>query len=480
MTAPPPDPSSPSPAAHLRRDALRILAEGVRAAEPARLVAGALADDPELERWAHEVAGAGAGGRTVLVGVGKAAPAMARGAAHLLGPLLDGGVLLAPHGAVRPQGLPSTMVLRGGGHPLPDAAGVEAAEEIRDLAAGLSNGDRLLALISGGGSALLSLPRPPLDLHGLRSATRLLLESGAPIGVVNRVRARLELLKGGGLAEVAAPARVLGLVLSDIPGGHAELVASGPLSPLPPDAREEAAVRALLRRPEVRDRMPAAVWQVLESEAVRSEVGAPGRGPAAGPDQDAARRGPPTGPPAVLRMVGSGRDAAEGAARAARALGYATRVVTTAFRGEARAVGRGLARMGMAIRDGAAPPRPPACLVLAGETTVHVTGSGSGGRNQEVALGAALALAGWDGIVVASLGTDGRDGPTDAAGALADGTTVSRARAGGRSVAGALAANDAYPLLAGLGDLLRTGATGTNVADLLLVLVSADGRGNSP
>ncbi|MEJ2538672.1 MAG: MOFRL family protein [Gemmatimonadota bacterium] len=173
----------------------------------------------------------------------------------------------------------------------------------------------------------------------------------------------------------------------------------------------------------------------------------------------------------MIRIVGSGSRAVEAAAVRARDLGYRTHILSRKLEGEARNAGRALARVGMAVQDGVAGPAPPACILASGETTVRVTGSGLGGRNQEVALGAALALEGRSGIVVASLGTDGVDGPTDAAGGLADGSSVERARAMGRSVADALERNDAYPVLDALGDLVRTGVTGTNVADLMVVLV---------
>ncbi|HSG48441.1 MAG TPA: DUF4147 domain-containing protein, partial [Longimicrobiales bacterium] len=353
----------------------------------------------------------------------------------------------------RPRWLLPQISLRFGGHPVPDAEGAEASQAVAALVSGLVPGDRLLVLLSGGGSALLTLPREGLSLESLRATTEVLLRSGISIQEMNRVRAALEQLKGGGLARRAGGARILGLVLSDVVGDDPGVVASGPLTERESSPRE---IEDLLQR--------SGCWGDLPREA-RDVLAAPARWVGA-----AARRDHPGDP--VVRVVGGGRTAVDAAAAAAGRLGYATRILTTGLEGEARAAGRGLARVGLAVLDGLSPPPPPACLLAAGETTVHVTGPGKGGRNQEVALGAATALDGRPGVLVASLGTDGIDGPTDAAGAMADGTTVARARGAGLDPWAALDANDAYPLLDALGDLIRTGPTGTNVADLMLVMVA--------
>jgi glycerate-2-kinase len=233
-------------------------------------------------------------------------------------------------------------------------------------------------------------------------------------------------------------------------------VASGPLSP---DASTPRDAEVLLRRRRLFDELPEAVQAHLRAR--RTASASTGTEPA-----DRLR----------VRVVAGGARAVEGAANRARALGYVPHVLTRTLTGEARRAGRGLARVGLAVRDGIGPVRPPACLLAAGETTVHVTGPGQGGRNQEVALAAAIGLEGEQGVVVASLGTDGIDGPTDAAGAWADGDTTARGRAAGLDPLAALAANDAYPFLDAAGALLRTGPTGTNVADLMVVLVAAPAR----
>lgn len=471
-------------------DLRAILRAGLAAVDPARRVAEALAEDPDLVRWAGELAraetapvGAAPRGRTVLVAVGKAALGMTRGAVGVLGSRIDEGIVLVPHapdatppgsgrtrrerdpdaspgeprpGPRRPPWLPGAIELRAGGHPVPDAAGEDAARRIVALACGLGTGDRMLALVSGGGSALLSLPAEGLTLEDLRATTSALLAAGLPIEEINAVRAHLERLKGGGLARHAAPASVLGLVLSDVPGDPPAVVASGPLSPDPRTFRD---VEILLRRRGLWDVLPGPVRAYLAE-------GRRGRLPETPAPGEAIFR------EVRVRVVAGGRSAVEGAATEARRRGYTTHVLSSELRGEARRAGRGLARVGMAVRDGLGPVGSPACLLAAGETTVRVVGSGRGGRNQEVALAAALVLQGVDGVRVAALGTDGVDGPTDAAGAWVDGQTIARGRAEGLDPDEALEQNDAYPFLEAAGALLRTGPTGTNVADLMVVLVA--------
>lgn len=464
----------------LRRDALAILKAALEEVDPVRLVARSLADEPELERWVQGLvasppavaAGVGGhrptGGRTVVVAVGKAALGMTRGALHVLGDALDEGLVLVPRSPETPPGtapprpswLPPQLRLLAGGHPIPDEDGRRGAERVAELARSLGPRDRLLVLLSGGGSALLTLPRPGISLGALQEVTRLLLGAGVPIQELNQVRGGLEVLKAGGLLTMAGPARILALLVSDVVGNDPAVIASGPLSGEPATRRQ---IQILLRRAGVWERLPGEVRSFLQQEG----TGDPGPDPS---PLDEERPLAATDP--VVRVVGAGRTALAAAQAKARALGYTASVVTDRLTGEARRAGAGLARMGRAVQDEVTNLRPPACLLAAGETTVQVRGPGKGGRNQEVALGAALGLDGREGILVASLGTDGVDGPTDAAGALADGSTVTRARAVGLEVADALERNDAYPLLDALGDLIRTGPTGTNVADLMLVLVA--------
>ena len=432
----------------LRRDALAILDAGVNAVEPHRLVRDALGGEPAL----------GSAGGVHLVAVGKAAAAMAAGATEVLGDRIRAGVVLAPRGAI--SGAPSGLRLFEGGHPIPSAEGARGAEAIRELARDLEEGDQLLCLVSGGGSALMTLPAEGVSLADVQVVTDLLLRAGATIEELNCVRKHIERLKGGRLADLASPAEIAALVLSDVVGDPLDVIASGPVTPDPTTFGEAVAV---LDRYGVDDRLPAAIRE-------RLEAGVSGR----------VRETPKADEVCFERVratvIGNNRIAATAALEAAQGLGYATRLLTTQCVGEAREVGRELALLARALECAVDGLTPPACLIAAGETTVTVVGEGRGGRNQEVVLGAALELAGSDRVLIASMGTDGIDGPTDAAGAMADGRSMGRAQERGVDARARLADNDAYGFFEALDDLILTGPTGTNVMDLMLVLVAPEGE----
>ncbi len=432
----------------LRADAEACLRAAVAAVEPEALTAGFLEQHPDLTA----ATGGAVAGRIAVAAVGKAAAAMARGAGKVLGPRL-GGVLIAPEG--QSSGAPGGFEVYGGGHPLPNDEGAEGALAVRRLAAGLGTGDVLLCLISGGGSALMTLPPEDVTLAAVQATTEALLRSGATIGELNCVRKHLDQLKGGRLARLAHPARVVALVLSDVVGDPLDVIASGPVTA---DPTTFAGAVAILERYGVWERVPTPVRRYLDG-------GRAGRAP------ESPKPGEPCFDGVTARVIGSNRLAADAALNEADRRGYATLLLTTWLSGEAREVGRMLAAVGREIDASGEPLPAPACIVAAGETTVTVRGAGRGGRNQEVALGAALALGGTAGILVASMGTDGVDGPTDAAGAVADGATLSRARELGLDAARALADNDAYPFFRATGELIVTGPTGTNVMDVALVMV---------
>ena len=425
----------------LRADALACLRAAIAAVEPERLVRRHL-DSP-----AAAPPGAGA---VRLVAIGKAAPAMARGAEAALGGRLAGGVVVSPpasEGAV-----PAGCRLIAGGHPVPDAGSVAGGRAVLELAEALGADDHLLCVISGGGSALMTLPPDGVSLGDVQATTSGLLRAGATIAELNAVRKHLDRLKGGRLARAAAPARTLALVLSDVVGDPLEIIASGPLSPDPSTFGD--AVEVLRRR---------STWQEV-SQSVRRHLDAGLRGEI----EESPKAGDRCFDRVVAHVVGNNELAARAAASEAERRGYAARLLTTELTGEAREAGAELARRALDERSRSS--SGPACLVAAGETTVTVTGGGSGGRNQELVLGAARALDGSDGVLLASAGTDGIDGPTDAAGAVADGATLRRAAELGLDAEAALADNDAYPFFQALGDLIVTGPTGTNVMDIQVVL----------
>ena len=347
---------------------------------------------------------------------------------------------------------------------MPDARGLAAAAEVEALARDLGRDDLLLVLLSGGASALLPSPAEGVTLEDKARTTALLLRAGATIHETNAVRKHLSWLKGGGLARAAAPARVVTLVLSDVVGDDLSTIASGPTVPDPTTFSDALVV---LRRRGVLDDVPASVRARLQDGA-RGELPETPK-----PGEAVFRR-------VATRIVGSNRLSVEAAAREARRQGLRPLVLTTRLEGEAREAARVLVAVLRECVESARPVAPPLCLLAGGETTVTVRGDGQGGRNQELAVAAALALDGFPvPAVVASLATDGVDGASDAAGGIADDTTVSRAAALGLAPATAfLAASDTRNYLGPLGDLVVTGPTGTNVVDLVILLAgSPAGRG---
>ena len=435
----------------LRADARACLDAAIAAVDPARLVTELFDRHPEALPGTDPVH---------VVAIGKAAVAMARAASESLGPRVAGGVVIAPPDTE--MGSLGNLETHHGGHPVPTEGSVRGGLAVAGLADSLRENDELLCLISGGGSALMTLPPPGVALEDVRETTSLLLRAGATIDELNCVRKHLDRLKGGRLAQTAAPASTLALLLSDVLGDHPEVIASGPLSP---DSTTFAEALAILGRRQVRDRTPLSVLTYLEGGVHGSVPESPG------PDA-------PCFDSVDVRIVGNNRLAAHAALLEAERLGYRASLVSTTLSGEAREVGHMLAARGLALKDQATGSRGrddavplPACLIASGETTVDVRGTGRGGRNQELVLGAALALHGSGPLVVASLGTDGIDGASHAAGAFADETTIIRAQLLGLDAIAALTANDSTPFFEALGDLIVTGPTGTNVMDVQVVLI---------
>jgi hydroxypyruvate reductase len=382
---------------------------------------------------------------------------MARAAHEILGPRITSGVVIAPSDTPTDAETPPPRNLRAfrGGHPHPTEGSERGARAVAQLVTELDADDSLLCLISGGGSALMTLPPSGVSLQDVRETTDTLLRAGATIDELNCVRKHLDRLKGGRLAQIAAPAKILGLILSDVLGDHPEIIASGPLSP---DPTSFADALSILDHHQVRDRIPTPALEHLESGARGAVPESPGPEAPYFSDVD-------------VRIVGNNRMAADAALQEAERRGYQTRLLSMTLSGEAREVGRMLAARGLEIRGGRGPIAPPACLIASGETTVNVRGPGKGGRNQELVLGAALALHGSGPLLLASMGTDGIDGASHAAGAFADQTTIARAEALGLDAAGALEANDSTPFFEALDDLIVTGPTGTNVMDVQVVLI---------
>jgi hydroxypyruvate reductase len=392
-------------------------------------------------------------GRLLVVGMGKASGAMAAAVEDALGERVSEGVVAVKDGYLAPT---RRIRLLEAGHPVPDERGAAAALEIRALAEGAGPDDLLLVLISGGGSALTPAPAPPMTLADKQAVTRLLLAAGATINELNTVRKHCSLLKGGQLARAASPARVHALLLSDVIGDPLDVIASGPTAP---DASTFAEALAILERFELRGRAPRAVIDRLERGA-RGEI------------QETPKPGDPLFGTVTNQVVGNNSLVVEAAVARARALGYAPHVLTRSLEGEARDVATRFVALARDIGAGRGPVAAPACVIAGGETTVTVRGTGQGGRCQEFALAAAIELEGVDGAVALAAGTDGTDGPTSAAGALADGQSLARARVLGLDPQARLEANDSHAVFAALDDLVVTGPTNTNLLDVYLLLVA--------
>jgi hydroxypyruvate reductase len=383
-----------------------------------------------------------------VIGAGKASAQMAVAVERVFGDRIAGGLINVKDGHTAPL---ARIELNECGHPVPDARGVEGARRIAEIARGAGEGDLVVCVISGGASALLPAPAVPVTLEDKQAVTKLLLNCGATIHEINAVRKHLSELKGGRLARLAAPARVLSLLLSDVIGDNLDVIGSGPTAP---DASTFAEAYEVLERYRIWNSVPRVVRERIES-GMKGEV------------EDT----PKTLEGVENIVVGSNRLAVRAAAEKARQLGLAPLVLSTYVEGETRDVARVHAAIAKQVRESGEPVAPPCCVISGGETTVTIHGDGLGGRSQEFALQAAMDIAGMPNVVMMSGGTDGTDGPTDAAGAICDGATMRRAGQAGLDANAALKRNDSYHFFDALGDLIRTGPTGTNVMDVRLVLV---------
>jgi glycerate 2-kinase len=382
--------------------------------------------------------------RIVVLGCGKASGAMARAAEDVLGDRIADGFVVVKDGYTAPL---RRIRLAEAGHPVPDARGLAASAHLLELAARARADDLVLFLVSGGGSALTPAPAPPVTLEEKQQVTRLLLAAGATIAELNAVRKHLSRFKGGLLARAAWPATVVTLALSDVIGDPLDVIASGPTAP---DPTTFATALDVLERRGAKTRAAASVRERLEAGA-RGEV------------EETPKPGDRIFDRVTNLVVGNNALITDAAVATAQRLGYQTRFLSRAIQGETREVARELVAKARRLEA-------PACLVAGGETTVTVTGPGTGGRCQEFALAAALALGPGEDVTVLAAGTDGTDGPTDAAGAIVDGGSVERGRTAGVDPVRALADNDAYRFLRASGDLLVSGPTNTNLLDLYVLL----------
>ena len=390
--------------------------------------------------------------RILVVGAGKAGAPMARALEDLLGDRIADGVIVVKEG----HGLPLTHVrIHEASHPVPDERGIKGAEEILSLVTDAGERDLVLCLISGGGSALLVAPAEGVTLEDKQEVTRLLLACGADIHEINTIRKHLSRAKGGGLARFAYPATVVSLILSDVVGDDLNVIASGPTVP---DTATFGDTRRVLEKYDIQDRVPPPV-QMRIDRGVKGDI------------EDTPKAGDPVFQRCYSELVGTNLQALRAAGSQSEELGYRTLILSSTVEGEAREVVKVLTAIAREIQGSGNPLSAPACILCGGETTVTIKGEGKGGRNQEFALASAMEIDGMPDVVVLAGGTDGNDGPTDAAGAIADGSTLTRARTQGLDPLDYLRRNDSYHFFQPLDDLVITGPTRTNVMDVYMVMV---------
>lgn len=450
-------PSSPAASA-LRRltdAALNAVAPDVAVLRHLRLDGNRLTliDEAGAPAWSGDL---DAYRRIRVLGAGKGAAPMAAALENLLGGRISDGLVIVKYGHDLPEGQRTRRIrIKEGGHPVPDEAGAAAAGEIVDMALDSREDDLILCTFTGGASALTPALHPEIPLADMQRLTSMLLECGATIHEINTLRKHLSRFSGGSLVRAAFPATVLGLIVSDVVGDDLDVIASGPTVP---DTSTFADCLRVVEHYGLRWKMPQSIW-------ARIEAGLQGRIPET----------PKADEPAFGRvrnvLVASVKQALEAAADEAARCGFVPRILTTEMSGEARLTAARLVAEARRAQAGLRPGDAPLCLLAGGETTVTIRGSGKGGRNQEMALAATLELADDRGIDLICVGTDGTDGPTDAAGGYAFSGDLARLRAIGLHPEESLGANDSYPLLLKAGTLLRTGPTRTNVMDVCIILV---------
>lgn len=409
----------------LRKDALTIFAESVQSVMPDKGVRKALSEWEVPER-------------IILAGIGKASWVMSKAASDILGKHIKRGVVITKYG--HSIGPIKDIEIFEGGHPLPDENGLAGTKRILEITKNLNFNDCVLFLVSGGGSALFEAPVNGCSLPFIEEINRKLLSGGADIYEINTVRKRLSSVKGGRFAIHCLPARIYQIVLSDVIGNRLDIIASGPAAA---DTSTSTEALHILQKYDIS--IPAKMKLIFESPAPKSLNNVD------------------------TSIIGSVKDLCRSAASEAEKLGYKATILTEELNGEARKTGEYLAKLAHKIKNGKSGYIAPCAIIMGGETVVHVRGTGKGGRNQEVALAAAEGIAGLENVVILSAGSDGTDGPTDAAGGIVDESTWTRLKQDIDATA-SLDNNDSYYALKACGGLIKTGPTGTNVNDLILLL----------
>ena len=436
----------------LRSDGMEIFIHALKAVDPIEAVKRCLkveGDDLTVNGKTYSLQDYG---HIYVVGAGKAGASMALAVEAILGDRITKGVINVKYGYLSEL---KRVKLNEVGHPIPDEKGVSGSQEIAGLLERLGENDLVICLISGGGSALLPSPAEGITLEDKQKITNLLLECGANINEINAIRKHISELKGGGLARLTYPSTLITLILSDVVGDPLDVIASGPTVP---DKSTFGDCMAILKKYNLLEKVPQSIKGRIQ-RGVNGEI------------EETPKTGSPIFEKTQNVIIGSNIIAVKSAEQRARELGYNPLILSTSIEGETREVAKVHAAIAKEIVKTNHPIGPPACVISGGETTVTIRGKGLGGRNQEFVLASALDIQGLKDVVVLSGGTDGTDGPTDAAGAIADVDTVRRARELGLDANVYLEDNDSYHFFEKLEDLLITGPTNTNVMDLRLILV---------
>jgi glycerate 2-kinase len=439
----------------LRQDLHAIFRAALKAVDPGEAIRTHVRRDGQQLHVADRVYDLRQYDALYVIGVGKAGAAMAMAIEALLGDRIHGGQVIVKYGHGGPV---KYVTLHEAGHPIPDEAGVRATRILIEFVRGRGPRELIICLISGGGSALSPAPVDGITLTEKQEATRLLLACGATIHEINALRKHISHIKGGQLARLASPATLITLVLSDVVGDSLDVIASGPTVP---DTSTFADCLDIVRKYHLLEKVPLAIRHRLEAGM-------------AGTIAETPKPGDPAFARTQTVIIGRNLQALEAASRQATARGYQTLILSSGLEGETHDVAKVHAGIAREVLASGHPISAPACLLSGGETTVTLRGEGKGGRNQEFVLAMALDIRHVPGVAVLSGGTDGTDGPTEAAGAVADWMTCDRAEQLGLQPRLALEDNDAYPFFERLGDLLITGPTQTNVMDVRIMLAVAD------
>ncbi len=437
----------------LRGDVRAIFDAGLKAVDPIKAVKNHINRDGNTLRVQGIEYDVAAYENIYVIGMGKAAASMAKAVEDILGDKLTAGIVNVKYGHTVPL---NKIKINEAAHPVPDDAGLKGSQEIIELLKKTGEKDLVICLISGGGSALLPLPAGNLTLEDKQAVTKSLLECGADIHEINSIRKQISAVKGGRLAALVYPSTLISLILSDVIGDDLDVIASGPTVP---DTHTFHDCRTIIDKYKLDERVPKSVIEYIEKGC-------------SGEIEDTPKSDSSVFERTQNAIVGSNILAVSAAKEEAEELGYNSLVLSTFIHGETKEVAKVHTAIAKEIISSGNPLKKPACIISGGETTVTIEGKGLGGRNQEFVLAAALDIEGLNDVVILSGGTDGNDGPTDAAGAIADGTTISRASKLGLNAYKHLCDNNSYNFFKPLGDLLITGPTNTNVMDLRVLLIS--------